>query len=1080
MSDDRRTVEIVLKAEISDLTGSMNAAATSVDTAANKIESAGKKADAGVKASTRSAGLMSRTMSSLGQANRKLLATTNALARHREQVDKIGTSWMVAGGVLTASVAGSVMVMVQFDKAMSGVAATGEDARNNLDRLSQAAIQAGTSTAYGATEAANGITQLLKAGLSADDVISGGLSASLNLAAADNLDLATSSEIVATALSQFGMSGRDAAHVADLLAAGAGKAQGGVEDLANGLKYIGPVAHGMNVSIDDTVGALSALASQGILSEQAGTSLRGVLSSLTSPSKLASAEIKRLGISLYDQNGKFLGLSNAAGQLDKAYAKMTDKQRDASLGVIFGNAQLTTARILFSQGAEGIQGWTDKVNDSGYASRAAAIQLDNLAGDFKKLKGAAEAAAITSGGGLNGFLRDTTQGATSLVRSVNSVPAPVLEAGARLTALVGIGLLAGGGLLKVATSAAEAKKSMALLRLESPRLASGLEKTSKMAKAAGIALAALQVASIFGGTAQSDVDKLNGSLGDMGYAAGSAAGAGGLASLDAEFSKVQSRLFFWRTGTAQAKDFGSAIKQVADNSEGFLAFHKNLSQFIAGLTGSKIATVELDEQMAKLDSSLASMDPIKAKTAFAQITTAARDQGVSVEKLSQMFPNYRASLQQVATQLGVSELSAQDWVDWMGGKVPAAVKAAADAQPSVVSGLDKTTQAALDGKDALAQLTEALWDYANAKLKLSGSKIGFEGAIDDAASTIKGNKKKRGKGTKVGNSTSMDYAVNRENKKALDDLAASTQTYINALVEQKGKGEEAANAMQRARDSYIASAVAAGYSGDKAKQMADEMGLIPENVRSDVTLEGAEAAKAQASTLKDAIKGLPKKQQSQIESKFKKEGITEAYVALAKIDKKKADAWIISMLNKGAINSWDKYKPETKRPKIDPTLTRSSVTVRVNVKGGRIAVADGGLFQDSPKGLVQRFANGGEFAGSIGTKQPQIQLAGGAGLNWAEDGAGPWEAFISGHPGKRDRSRAIATTVVSRLGGVAHFADGDLIGRPQAYTGAFRRSMEQPTTVINYNIRTTTYNPQAEPTSVTNNRALATAANMGR
>ena len=74
--------------------------------------------------------------------------------------------------------------------------------------------------------------------------------------------------------------------------------------------------------------------------------------------------------------------------------------------------------------------------------------------------------------------------------------------------------------------------------------------------------------------------------------------------------------------------------------------------------------------------------------------------------------------------------------------------------------------------------------------------------------------------------------------------------------------------------------------------------------------------------------------------------------------------------------------------------------------------ADGALYGP---GLTQEFANGG-FA-AIGSQQPQIRAAGGMGITWAEDGAGPWEAFISGHPAKKPRSRAIAAQTVDRLGG---------------------------------------------------------------
>jgi TP901 family phage tail tape measure protein len=181
-------------------------------------------------------------------------------------------------------------------------------------------------------------------------------------------------------LTQFHLAGDKASHVADLLAAGASKALGSVDDLGQGLKYVGPVAHSMGVSLEETVGTLALFAQNGILGEQAGTGLRGVLSSLTSPSAAASKEIQRLGITLYDSQGKFLGLANMAGELSKAYGTMDGASRDASLGVIFGNQQVTAARVLFEAGAVGVTKWTAAVNDSGYAALTAAIRMDNLSG----------------------------------------------------------------------------------------------------------------------------------------------------------------------------------------------------------------------------------------------------------------------------------------------------------------------------------------------------------------------------------------------------------------------------------------------------------------------------------------------------------------------------------------------------------------------------------------------------------------------------------------------------------------------------------------------------------------------------
>ena len=147
----------------------------------------------------------------------------------------------------------------------------------------------GADTKFSASEAAGAIEQLAKAGVSTRDILDGGLTGSLNLAAAGSIDVGEAAETAASAMTQFGLSGSDVTHVADLLAAGAGKAQGGVTDLAYALKYAGVPAHALGVSIEETTGVLAEFASAGILGEQAGTTLRSMLLSLSAPTTRAKS-----------------------------------------------------------------------------------------------------------------------------------------------------------------------------------------------------------------------------------------------------------------------------------------------------------------------------------------------------------------------------------------------------------------------------------------------------------------------------------------------------------------------------------------------------------------------------------------------------------------------------------------------------------------------------------------------------------------------------------------------------------------------------------------------------------------------
>lgn len=333
----------------------------------------------------------------------------------------------------------AVSKFVEFDKTMSGVqAATGETGKG-LESLRQAALSAGADTKFSATEAAEGIRELSKAGMSTDDILSGGLLASLNLAAAGQMDVAEAAETSALALAQFNLQGKDATHVADLLAAGANSAQGEVSDLAMALQQSGLVASQTGLSIDETTAALSAFANKGLLGSDAGTSFKTMLMRLTPQSKEASDMMAKLGLTAYDANGNFVGLAEYAGRLQDSLRNLTPEQRNAALQIMFGSDAVRAANVLYSEGATGIQSWTDKVDQTGYAAKQAAVLTDNLSGDLERLGGSFDTVLIQGGSGANGALRTLVQTAEKLVDAVGQIPGPLLTVGVGLTALALLG-----------------------------------------------------------------------------------------------------------------------------------------------------------------------------------------------------------------------------------------------------------------------------------------------------------------------------------------------------------------------------------------------------------------------------------------------------------------------------------------------------------------------------------------------------------------------------------------------------------------------------------------------------------------
>ncbi|WP_217183368.1 phage tail tape measure protein [Streptomyces sp. AC495_CC817] len=496
-----------------------------------------------------------------------------------EAAKKLSVALLAAGAAVAALVTLAVVKNTEFDAAMSNVRAATMATAAEQKKLGEAALEAGADTAFSASEAAAAEEELAKAGLSVAEVVGGSLNGALALAAAGQLQVARSAEIMATTLKQYRLEGKDASHVSDLLAAGAGKAQGSVDDLALALQYVGPVAAGLGISLEETTGTLALFASQGQLGERAGTGLRGVLMSLTSPSALAAKTMKDYNVEIFDGNGKMKSLAAISQQLKGAFGGLTEAERSAALGRIFGNEQITAARVLYEGGAQAVEKWTDAVDESGYAARQASMRQDNLAGDIEKLGGAFDTALIKSGSTANDVLRSMVQGITEMVDMFGEAPAPVQQ-----TALV-IGVAAAAMLL-FAGGAVGARAKFLELKLALDATSTSMTKTAVVGGAAGLALAG--IITVVGllmakqaaarAVAESYADTLDQATGKLTKASRAVA--------IEELQKGGDFLTFnWQSAADAAQKLGADLNTVADAATGSQAAMDDLSLYFKAAAG---------------------------------------------------------------------------------------------------------------------------------------------------------------------------------------------------------------------------------------------------------------------------------------------------------------------------------------------------------------------------------------------------------------------------------------------------------------------------------------------------------------
>ena len=703
--------------------------------------------------------------------------------RARSAMDQLGGT---AGKMGLAAAAGLFAIersTANFDEAMSHVAATGDDARGSLDQLREAAIEAGAATAFSASEAAGGIENLAKAGVSAQDILSGGLSGALDLAAAGGLDVASAAEIAATALTQFKLQGEDVPHVADLLAAAAGKAQGDVSDMSMALKQSGLVASQMGLSLEETTGTLAAFASAGLLGSDAGTSFRTMLLRLANPTNESAKMMDALGISAYDASGQFVGMSSVAGQLKAALEGKSQAERDSALATIFGSDAIRAASVLYDQGADGITRWTGNVNDAGYAAETAATRMDNLKGDIEQFMGSLETAMIGAGEGSQGALRGMVQDATKAVNVFNDLP-PALQG--TVVQMLAITAITGGAAWfgsKVVRGISDTRNAMADLGLEAGRTRTALSDIGR--GAAGI-VAVIGAADLL----QVAFDKL--------------------ANTRIDASNLTRDLDALADGRI-TKNLGDLFQTFQDIDDGWQAKANPLS-WISSWDPSGFEAAE--KNIKELDDALASMvesgNADTAAAAFANMAPSAEKAGVSTEKLASLFPEYRTALDNAASSTG----EAAGALDDFGVKA----RTVGQAVQELNADIRKQREAARGTAREFVGLADSLDD----------SKVSLNDWIKDLEKQAK----------------ALQHF--RENAEEAADKGLR-QGLIDALEEAGPAGALRMKQLANATDAEIKRANRAWQSGQREiEKYTDAIGGIPTEVSTDVDVNTFDAMRAVA------------------------------------------------------------------------------------------------------------------------------------------------------------------------------------------------------------------------------------------
>lgn len=840
-------------------------------------------------------------------------------------------SGMTAAGLAVAAFGvAAVKMAADFDQQMSTVQANTGATSAQMDQLRAAAIEAGASTVYSASDSADAINDLGKAGMSVTDILTGGLSGALNLAASDGMAVGDAAEYMANALSMFHLKGSQASQVADTLAAGAGKAVGNVSDFGEALNNCGAQANSFGMNVQETTGVLALFAQNGTIGAEAGTQLNSMLMKLAAPSAEASNTMKELGISAYDAQHHFVGMANFAGQLQKAEKNLTDEQRNQANATIFGSYAIKAANYLYEAGESGVNKWTKAVSESGYAAEQAAAKNNNLKGDLENLSGSMESLMISVGEGAQGPLRKMVQGLDTLVDAFAGLPSGVQQTLVVMASLAGVfgAVHKAAGNLNGSTSTMANNIGLAIDPIQRVKTALASAQTAfQMFKASS--MSASEQMEAFG-TSASKVQLKTAGFKAIGSSVMSLLGGPWGIALTVAGAALSAFVSHQQKAKEAAEQLQSALESGSNISETIASAYQKMNFAGADMTHwMSEAKISLTDMTSAAMGNKTATDKVNA--ALKEYGKQGHSQMAVAQKMRDSIKDEAKAYQEAKEQTKQKTAATKNAVD-ADGKSASAAKDAANANKELGS-------SASDASEEIDDLVKSLFGLESGNLTADEAVDQLNQKIGELSDTCKDN------GVvfdQNGNLLDRFSEKGTKTRQALEDIASSAQNAAEKILKQgestgfsSGEIERANGVLQDARDAIIRQAEASGMSEQAANALADRWGLSSDRIKASIDNIKKTADNSKAKLDVDDSKAKKKTKDSETNlDKFGKK------IAKAKLD---ADAKKATASAKKARKMMDDFGKKHVKATIDATdkASKKAKTASANVGklNGRKATA---------------------------------------------------------------------------------------------------------------------------------------------
>jgi len=442
------------------------AAALKEAEAARKMAEEVKKANEKIASTTRSSSATvkqeldkeSKAAAETGKAGKKMADDWTGSLKDMESaltgaaaIAGTALAALAAAGGFSAKAFGELEAEVNTLTAISGASSS------EIENLTAKSMALGEAYGFTAVQLTVADTELARLGFTGQEV-SDAIEAVAIAAKASGESVGNSGQLIAGTIRGFGLDAKDAAHVADVLAKSANVSATSFGSLQLSMKYVAPVARASNQGLEEMTAILGLLGNNMILGEQAGTSMRSMLTSLVNPSTDAKRIFDDLNFTTQDAQGKLKPLGQVFEELREKMKKFNDVGKGKMLAEIFGTEALSAAQVLMKSSKQELDKLTDALhNVDGASKETADIMQQGLNAELAKLNSKASNLAISIGKDLSPAVAECIKFLQGLLDVVAGIPEPARAAGiqigflaasvAALTIALGGTVFAGGKML---------------------------------------------------------------------------------------------------------------------------------------------------------------------------------------------------------------------------------------------------------------------------------------------------------------------------------------------------------------------------------------------------------------------------------------------------------------------------------------------------------------------------------------------------------------------------------------------------------------------------------------------------------